>query len=190
MQVFLETDRLLLRRFTAADLDSLVELDGDPAVMRFPTGGRPTLRDVVENEVLPRLLRDDSRRWAAVERSTGDFLGWFALDVPAGGGGDEAELGYRLRASAWGKGYATEGSRALVRAAFTRLGVRRVYAQTMAVNIASRRVMEKAGLRHTRTFHLTWDDPIEGAEQGEVEYQLLLSDWQEPARPWRDVTLR
>jgi len=46
---------------------------------------------------------------------------------------------------AWGKGYATEGSRALIRKGFTELGVQRVVAEAMAVNVASRRVMEKAG---------------------------------------------
>lgn len=179
MQAFLETDRMVLRRFTAADVDNLVDLDGDPAVMRLLTGGRPTPREVIENEVLPSLLLPDSGRWAAVEKPSGEFLGWFALARPAGGSGDEAELGYRLRASAWGKGYATEGSLALIRKGFTELGMRRVYAQTMAVNVASRRVMEKAGMRHARTLHLTWDDPIDGSEHGEVEYELTRQEWEQ-----------
>ena len=63
---------------------------------------------------------------------------------------DEPELGYRLPA-AWGKGYASEGSRALVEKGFAELGVQRVFATTMAVNIGSRRVMEKAGLKFVRT---------------------------------------
>ena len=55
MQVFLETQRLMLRRFTMADADDLVSLDADPDVMRFVTGGVPTSRDEIENEVLPPL---------------------------------------------------------------------------------------------------------------------------------------
>jgi RimJ/RimL family protein N-acetyltransferase len=175
VHIVLETDRLILRRFTGDDVDSLVDLDSDPAVMRYLTGGRPTPRAVIADELLPRLLREyeqyDRRgRWAAIERSTGEFIGWFALD-PTKDEGD-VELGYRLRRSAWGKGYATEGSRALVRMAFTEPGVARVFAETMAVNTASRRVMEKAGLRLVRTFYPAWDDPIAGAEHGEVEYEL------------------
>lgn len=81
-------------------------------------------------------------------------------------------LGYRLRASAWGHGYATEGARALVRRAFTELGVSQIVATTMAVNIASRRVLEKAGLTYTRTVYLDWPDPLPGNEHGDVEYQL------------------
>ena len=47
MQVFLETERLVLRRFTEADADNLFDLDGDPEVMRFLTGGKPTPREVI-----------------------------------------------------------------------------------------------------------------------------------------------
>ena len=53
MQVFLETDRLVLRRFTVADTDNLVNLDADPDVMRFITGGIPTSREEIQNEFLP-----------------------------------------------------------------------------------------------------------------------------------------
>jgi RimJ/RimL family protein N-acetyltransferase len=183
VHIFLETERLVLRRFTEADVENLLDLDGDPEVMRFLTGGKPTPRNVIENKTLPRFLRyykhtEGFGYWAAIEKSTGAFLGWFAFHPPEGGGSDEVELGYRFKKSAWGKGYATEGSRALIRKGFTELGVRRVFAQTMAVNTASRRVMEKAGLVPARTFHEDWQEPIEGAEQGEVEYALIRADWE------------
>ena len=48
----------------------------------------------------------------------------------------------------------------------------------MTVNTASRRVMERCGLRYVRTFHLEWDDPIEGTEHGDVEYELTKADWE------------
>ncbi|MET8039670.1 GNAT family N-acetyltransferase [Micromonospora sp. NPDC005215] len=174
------TGRLRLRRLTMADVDALVELDSDPEVMRFLTGGVATPRATVRDEQLPRLLGQYERhpglgRWAALDRETGDFLGWFALDPSVDGA--EAELGYRLRRSTWGRGLATEGSRALVRYAFDTVGVRRVWAETMAVNERSRRVLAKAGLRCVRTFHLQWDDPIPGTEQGEVEYELRAEEW-------------
>ncbi len=182
MQVFVETDRLVLRRFTEADVDSLFDLDSDPGVMRFLTGGKPTPRDAIQNETLPRFLNYYERFagfgfWAAIEKTTGEFVGWFEFRPREGAESDEVELGYRLRRSAWGKGYATEGSRALIRKGFTELGVQRVVAQTMAVNIASRRVMEKAGLTLEQTFHRSWAEPIEGAEYGEVEYALRKADW-------------
>jgi RimJ/RimL family protein N-acetyltransferase len=184
MQVFLETDRMVLRRFTEADVDNLVGLDSDPGVMRYINGGKPTPRDEIENDILPAFLSYYDRFagygfWAAVERSTGEFLGWFHLRPPKGGDPDEPELGYRLRASAWGQGYGTEGSRALVRKAFAELGARRVFASTMTVNVASRRVMEKAGLKYVRTFHMEWPERIEGDELGDVEYVLDRADWEQ-----------
>lgn len=170
-----ETRRLRLRRFTPADLDRLVELDGDPEVMRYLSNGRTTPLRVVRDEVLPRMLADYDRspglgRWAAVDRADGTFLGWFALDPSPDR--SQAELGYRLRRSAWGRGLATEGSRALIRYGFDQVGLSRIWAQTMAVNNRSRRVLEKAGLRYVRTFHSVWDDPIPGTEHGEVEYEI------------------
>jgi RimJ/RimL family protein N-acetyltransferase len=183
MHVFLDTDRLVLRRFTDADVDNLVELDSDSEVMRFLTNGRPTTREAIEHETLPLIIGTYKclrglGRMAAIERSTDAFIGWIGFDSPEDGRPrDEIELGYRLCRSAWGKGYATEGSRALIRKAFDEFGVRRIFAQTMAVNLASRRVMEKSGLRFVRTFHRVWDDPIPGTEYGEVEYAVDRADW-------------
>ena len=180
-EMFLESERLLLRRFTDEDVDALVELDADPEVMRYINGGRPTPRDEIENEFLPRARRFYDRgfgAWAAIEKATGDFVGWFGLHPTDERPPDEVELGYRLRRSAWGKGYATEGSRALIEKAFTELGVRRVWAQTMTVNASSRRVMEKAGLMYVRTFHLEWPEEIEGTAEGDVEYSITREEWE------------
>jgi RimJ/RimL family protein N-acetyltransferase len=183
MSIFLETERLTLRRFTKDDEENLVELDSDPEVMRFLTGGRPTPREEIRSRVLPAFSGyyerfDGFGFWVAEEKATGRFLGWFhfrpRIDEPRDG---EIELGYRLRRSAWGMGYATEGSRALIRKGFTELGVERVFAETMAVNLGSRRVMEKCGLTLVRTFHLDGLDAIDGAEHGEVEYALTRADW-------------
>lgn len=102
---------------------------------------------------------------------------WFHLRPPAKGKPDEPELGYRLRRSAWGRGYASEGSLALVDLAFTDLGASRVYAETMAVNRASRRVMEKTGLRFVRLFHADWPVRIPGDEEGDVEYAITREEW-------------
>jgi RimJ/RimL family protein N-acetyltransferase len=182
MDVVLTTERLILRRFTPDDLDLLVELDSDPEVMRFLTNGKPTPYATVRDEILPKIINGYAAqprhgKYATVDRSSGRFLGWHSLAFPADGDESQAELGYRLRREAWGHGYAAEGARALVDDAFTARGLRRVYAQTMAVNTGSRRVMEKAGLRYARTFHLDFDDPIPGTELGEVEYAITREEW-------------
>ncbi len=174
----------MLRRFTEDDVESLLELDGDPEVMRYVTGGRATSREEIEAEILPAFLGYYERYrgygfWAVVERSTGHFLGWFHLRPDDPELPDVVELGYRLRKSSWGKGYATEGSRALVAKGFAELGVERVFATTMVVNVASRRVLEKAGLRFVRIFHQPWPDKIEGDEAGDVEYALHRAEWEQ-----------
>jgi RimJ/RimL family protein N-acetyltransferase len=179
MQIFLQTERLVLRRFTMADAGNLAELDADPEVMRFVNGGVSTSRDEIESEVLPAFLGYYLRYpgygfWAAVERFSGEFLGWFHFRPRPGAVPGETELGYRLRRSAWGKGFATEGSRALIRRGFTEFGVRRVTAEAMAANTASRRVMEKSGLTLVRTFRQSFD----GHELEVVEYALEKADWE------------
>ncbi|WP_431903266.1 GNAT family N-acetyltransferase [Nonomuraea sp. bgisy101] len=182
VHIMLETERLTLRRLTEDDLDNLFALNNDPEVMRFLNGGKPVPREEIRDVGLPALLAYYDRPggfgfWAAEEKATGEFIGWFHFrpgkDAPPG----EIELGYRLRRSAWGKGYGTEGSRALIDRGFTEQGVERVTAYTMAVNTGSRRVMEKSGLTFVRTFFEDWPEAIEGSEHGEVEYALTKSEW-------------
>lgn len=180
MDIFLETERLVLRRFTEDDIDLLTELDSDPEVMRLLTG-RPSTRARIATKVLPSILRDYARppglgTFAAHARPELEFLGWIELrpdDEPPG----SAELGYRLRRAAWGRGYATEGALALVRHAFSTTPTTVIHAETMAVNSASRRVMEKVGLRFAETFHLDWAHPLPGAEHGDVRYTLDRAEW-------------
>jgi RimJ/RimL family protein N-acetyltransferase len=149
--VFLETPRLRLRRLSEADLDRLLELDSDPEVMRHISHGQPTSRDTLENVHLPRMLSWNAHGpevgfWALEPRGGGEFLGWFHLRPdkldPA-----EMELGYRLCRPAWGKGFATEMGRRLVRRGLGEAGFRCISGRTLIGNLASRRVLEKCGLR-------------------------------------------
>ncbi len=177
----LVTPRMALRRFTSDDVDLLVELDSDLEVMRFLTG-RATERDEMRDVWMPRILAAYQRnpgfgRWAAQLRDTGEFVGWFGLRIDADADASEVELGYRLRRAAWGQGLATEGGRILVDYAFAHPEVRRVFAETMAVNLRSRRVLEKVGLSYARSVHRYFDNPLPGSDLGEVEYELLRAEW-------------
>ncbi len=192
MHILLETDRLTLRRFTEADGEALFYLDSDPEVMRFLSGGTSTPRDVVQTAIVPRFVRYDERFpshgfWAAIERASGDFLGWFSF-VPSEATPVEIRLGFRLRRVAWGKGYATEGARALVRKAFTELGAQRVVATTYEHNLASRRVLEKLGMAIVRRFRLTPQEialadtyhptSLEPWKGDDVEYAVERGEWE------------
>jgi RimJ/RimL family protein N-acetyltransferase len=183
MHIILETDRLRLRQFTEDDVDNLFDLGSDPEVMRYLTGGRATPRDEFRDEIIPFHLAFYEKfaglgTWAAESRSTGEFLGWFHFRPGPGQDVKNIDLGYRLRPAVWQQGYATEGSRALIRKGFTELGVERVFAHTMAVNTASRRVLEKCGLVLVRTSPYDGPDVIEGSEHGEVEYALTKAEWE------------
>ncbi|QUQ63271.1 GNAT family N-acetyltransferase [Kutzneria sp. CA-103260] len=150
----METERLLLRPAEPSDVDDLRALDADPEVMRFlGTDGASSVELIGRTDY-----------WVGIERASGDFVGWFGL---------ADELGYRIRRDKWGRGYATEGAKALLDKAFAE-GRERVTAQTMAVNTGSRRVLEKLGLRHVRTFHVDWENPLPGSEHGEVEYEISV----------------
>ena len=75
MRAYLETDRLLLRRFTPADVDSVTALDADPAVMRYINGGHPTPREEIERTYLPAWMAYYERGerwgfWAAIDKAT------------------------------------------------------------------------------------------------------------------------
>ena len=183
MHVYLETPRLILRQLTADDLDDIEALDADPEVMRYINGGRPTPRDELRDDYIPFWLAYYERGdawgfWATIERESGRFLGWFHLRPLAGDPPDVPELGYRLVRDTWGRGYATEGSIALIDKAFGELGARRVYATAMVANTASWRVMEKAGMHHVRTYHGEWPERIEGDEAGDVEYAITRGEWE------------
>jgi RimJ/RimL family protein N-acetyltransferase len=180
--VFLATDRMVLRRFTMDDVDLLVELDNDPDVMAFISPGAEVTRAEVVNETLPAFLSYYERFagygfWAAIEKATGRFLGWFHFRPNDGADPLEPELGYRLHVFAWGRGLGTEGSRALIDYGFETLGVERVVAETMFVNTASRRIMEKVRMHHVRTFHADWPVRIPGDEHGDVEYAITRQQW-------------
>ena len=181
MTVFLESERLILRQFTMADVDDLLALDLDPLVRRFVEDGEPVNRDEAV-AAIEYFLEFHERSehfgfWAAEERATGRFLGWFHFRPHDGAPDDEPELGYRLISAAWGQGYATEGSRALIDHGFAHSDITRVVAETMAVHAASRRVMEKAGMRHVRSYPTDWPVRIPGDEAGEVEYAITRAEW-------------
>lgn len=166
MKIFLETERLILRQFTEDDADNLFELNSDPDVVRFtPDVGQPTEYKVIQTQILPRFFSyykkyDGYGVWAVIEKSSQEFIGWFLFRPamhasyfdPALANPMDIELGYRLRKVAWGKGYATEGSKALIFKGFSELGTQLVIAVALAENVASIRVMKKAGLKLEKRF--------------------------------------
>jgi RimJ/RimL family protein N-acetyltransferase len=146
------TERLELRQPTEADLDALLSWRYHPEVNRW------LLHTEIEPEVYRRLWytgADDPLDHHVVAVADGTTIGTVSVMVADGMGqgpdspalGSEGRLGYLLDPAHHGRGYATEMVRAALDLAFGELGLRRVTAGCFAGNIASWRVMEKAGMR-------------------------------------------
>jgi RimJ/RimL family protein N-acetyltransferase len=182
-QATLRTSRIRLVPLSDEHLEYEVELDADPEVMRYLGNGRARSREEVETLHRQRLaaatLAPGLGFWVGFV--DGAFVGWWILEAPQradqGPVDGQAELGYRLLRRWWRRGLASEGARELIRHGFEDLGLARIFAETMAVNIASRATMASVGMRQVRTFHLDWDEPLPGSDLGEVEYAITRQQW-------------
>ncbi len=145
---WLETLRLAMRDFVAEDSDDLLRLNSDPRVMRYIGDGEPIAAqrhaDIMRRVLGYPKLYPDLGFWYTTRRDTGKFIGWFTLKYC--GKSADIETGYMLLPEAWGRGYATEGATAMVRYGFDDLGLHRVIGVTHPDNIASQKVLRKAGL--------------------------------------------
>ena len=197
-QAVLRTERLRLVPLAEEHLPHEVELDADPEVMRYLGSGTARTPDEVVHYHRLRLAVAEGVPglgfWAGFTTeklgtgqfgtenfTSGQFVGWWVLEPPErpdqGPIEGQAELGYRLLRRYWRQRLASEGARELLRHGFADLGLRRIFAETMTVNQASRATMASIGLRYVRTFHADWDQPIPGAEHGEVEYAITRDEW-------------
>jgi RimJ/RimL family protein N-acetyltransferase len=143
------TERLILRGWREEDKPALAAINADPEVMRF----FPATLSRAESDALVDRLKVAEGEFgmtffAAEEQASGRLIGFigmmptpdFLRMTP------DVEIGWRLARDMWGRGLATEGARALLRAGFEDLGLARIVAFTVPANTASRRVMEKIGL--------------------------------------------
>jgi RimJ/RimL family protein N-acetyltransferase len=171
-----DTARLRFRRPASTDLAELIALHTDPGVMRWI--GEPEPPGQVAGALQRWSHPADPRFgvWVAESSSERRFVGWFSLEPREPGIG---VFGYRLQRWAWGRGLATEGGRALLAWGFGAGGLTRVVAETYEHNLASRRVMEKLGMRAVRRFR-----PDAGMLGGqpewpgdEVAYEMGAGEW-------------
>ena len=161
MNLNLNSERLLLRPLVAADADVETEMGTDPEVMKY-VGDMETEEQIVRN--MPKYTRrcagGCSGVWCVIERWTTEKLGTAILlplpieeddtnwDLVVGNDlpDCEIEIGYMLKRSAWGKGYATEATKRLLKFAFEETPLEELVATTDPANATSQRVLEKCGL--------------------------------------------
>ena len=153
--LWLTSERLGLRRFTADDLDLLVRLNADPEVTRY-TGG-PKDRAKTEAMLQDRILAYYDEHpglgiWAGVELATGAITGLHLLNHIHGE--PDVQVGYVMFKDHWGRGYATEMAVRLLRHGFASLGLPRIVAITDLPHAASQSVLVKAGLRRDGERHV------------------------------------
>lgn len=153
----METERLIFRPLAASDDVHLFELDSNPKVHTY-LGNEPVtdiqqVRDVIAN-IQWQYSEFGVGRMATLLKDTGEFIGWAGLkrerNVPRYG--IFYDLGYRFMPQYWGKGYASEAAAFFVKYGFEVLKLDKINAYADADNLASRRVLEKAGLRFVEYF--------------------------------------
>jgi RimJ/RimL family protein N-acetyltransferase len=142
----LTTERLVLRPYDRGDEDGIVALLTDPDVMQFVGDGvfAPDRAHRVFAKVFDLYRRGAWGIWAVAERDTGRLVGSAEIKPRPN---DDWEIVYILGRDAWGRGYATELGRELVRFGFERLALDRVTATVDYANAVSIRVLEKLGMR-------------------------------------------
>lgn len=158
MEIFAETERLILRELEYEDEEAMFELDSDPEVHRF-VGNNPVqsieqIRMVI-GFIRQQYVDNGIGRWAVVDKSTNDFIGWAGLKLftePVNRHNNFHELGYRFMKKHWGKGYATEAAKASVEYGFRELKLKDIYAMTDINNLVSKKVLEKTGFKFVETF--------------------------------------
>ena len=143
----IQTERLILRKFTLEDVEPSYQMNLDPRVSEFTGDGGVQSRDVVHKRIKNDVLGDYAKygfgRLAVCLKSTGEFIGFAGLkyldDM------QEVDLGYRLAFDHWGKGLATEACKPLVEHGFKELNLNKIMALVIPENKASVRVLEKLG---------------------------------------------
>ena len=147
----LRTARLLLRRWRDDDRAPFAALNADPLVTEFLPG--PLSRadsDALADRIAAHFAAHGFGLWAIEAPGQVPFAGFVGLAVPAFKAAFTpcVEVGWRLSASCWGRGYATEGARAALAVGFSRLGLAEIVSFTVPANVRSRRVMERLGMTH------------------------------------------
>lgn len=160
MEFNIETERLFLRELRETDLEGMFALDSDPEVHKY-LGNKPVKNIDESKKILESVLTQYKERgigrFAVIEKSTGDFVGWSGLrlntEYNMNGYTKYYDVGYRLIKRFWGKGYATESGKASIDYAFNVLKLPEIYATTEIGNQASHNALLKIGLHYVEDFY-------------------------------------
>ena len=160
MNIYVVTERLILREILPTDMDGMFELDADPAVHQYlgnnPVKSREQIPAIIEF-IRKQYIDYGIGRWAVIDKRTDDFLGWAGLKYiteETNRRMDYYDLGYRLIKRYWGKGFATEAAIATLDYGFNTLGLKEIVAIADCQNKGSNNVLRKVGFTFTNVFEL------------------------------------
>jgi ribosomal-protein-alanine N-acetyltransferase len=143
-----ETQRLILRPWLVDDADALLSILQEKDILRYFPPTEPRTIHQVRKYISfhhKHWQQHGYGHWAVIERESGRLIGWNGLEyLPET---DETEVAYLLSREFWGRGYASEAGLAAVRFGLDQAGLRQIIGLVHPENIASRRVLEKCGLR-------------------------------------------
>ena len=142
------------------DLEGMFELDSDPEVHKY-LGNKPVKQIEESQKILESFINQYQERgvgrWAAIEKDSGNFIGWSGLrlntEYNMNGFTKYYDVGYRFIKRYWGKGYATESGKASINYAFNVLKLPELYATTEIGNLASHNALLKIGLKYVEDFY-------------------------------------
>ena len=144
--VIFETERLRVRYFTTADYDNYFALQGNPVVMQYirPAKTREESDSFLNEKILGVAPGDYKGYWAVEEKANGAFVGCFVV-IPLPDDPAKTQLGYSFLPEHWGKGFATEVTKEGVNYFYNKTPLPEIYGVTETPNIASQKVLLKAG---------------------------------------------
>lgn len=154
-----DTKRLAFRAWASRHRAPFAEMNADPDVMRFfPALASPEQSNAMVDGWLSQFAERGWSNWAVELRSTGEFIGFIGLSVPRRQlpFSPCVEVGWRLKRSAWGRGYATEGAQQCLRVAFERLDLMEIVSFTSVTNLPSIAVMQRIGMHNA---HADFEHP-------------------------------
>lgn len=147
--IYFETERLLARQYTPKDVPALARIMADSRVHTFTKDRNSPWAEERTHRYIQFFIEKDFRSLdcyhaAVIEKATGQLIGLCGLNPYLTG---EPEIEFKLSPASWGRGYATELGRQLLREAFAKTNVKGIYGMVWPENAASRRVLEKLGMR-------------------------------------------
>jgi len=156
-KIFIETERLILREIIPEDVEAFFAMDSNPEVVKY-VGIKP-LTDISQSAAVIESIRNQYTengigRWAVILKENGKLIGWSGLKLikEINNHQNIHDLGYRLTPEYWGKGYATETSKAVLNYGFNEMKLDTIFAYADIKNQASNHVLRKLGFEEKGKF--------------------------------------